>query len=295
MARRGRKNISFTTRRQSSSGEMKKFAFILVSCVLSILVISCLAILKKYNFDVKSALGGNAETEVSEETTSVQPVEIEADKSYLFWCADDEEGFYFAWLVNIKLPERTATVMTLETDMKIPALPESEETESIKSIYLRSGINELVSRLESSLELEIEGHIGSDPEAFKSMINYFGGMDITVPEQIEYKSNEFSVILVKGKQNIKGDSLFKYLRYLGTLGENGRRLQASAVIEMLEYVFKPAYTKKSSNVFSRLSNTLETDLTIVDFSSSKKGIDVLTENGLYAGKIAKSVDDFKED
>lgn len=274
---------------------MKKFALILVSCVLSILVISCLAILKKYNFDVKSALGGNAETEVSEETTLVQPVEVEADKNYLFWCADDEEGFYFAWLVNIKLPERTATVLTLENDMRIPVSPESEETESIEKVYLSSGINELVNRLESALELEIEGHIGSDPEAFKSMINYFGGMDITVPEQIEYKGSEFSVILVKGKQNIKGDSLFKYLRYLGTLGEKGRNLQASAMLEMLDWVFKPANTKKSGNIFSRLSNTLETDLTIVDFSSSKKGIDVLTENGLHSKKTAESVDDFKED
>lgn len=295
MARRGRKNIAFTTQKQSSSGELKKFALILTACVLSILAISCLAILKKYNFDVKSALGGNAETEVFVETTAAEPVEVDADNNYLFWCADDEKGFYFAWLVNIKLPERTATVFTLETDMKIPVSPDSEETESIENIYFRSGINALVNRLESAFEIELEGHIGSEPEAFKSMINYFGGMDITVPEQIEYKSNEFSVILVKGKQNIKGDSLFKYLRYLGTLGEKGRSLQAAAMLEMLDYVFKPANTKKSENIFSRLSNTLETDLTIVDFSSSKKGIDVLTENGFFAKKTAESVDDFKED
>lgn len=290
MSKKSRKNIMFTTRRQSSSGELKKFSLILTSCVLGILVISCLAILKKYDFDVKSALGGNAETETVTEAVSTQAVKVDADKNYLFWCSDDG-SLRFAWLVNIKLPERTATVCTLEKDTVL----EYEGTEtSFDSIYSKWGESRLAQAVAEYADVEIDGYIGSTDDEFKSMINYFGGIDITVPEQIEYKSEEFSVILIKGKQNLKGDSLFKYLRYLNTLGSRGRSLQASAVLEILDYVFKPAYMGRRSNIFSRLSNTLETNLTIVDFSSSEEGIKFLMKNGFSAKKTAETVEEFKK-
>ena len=113
-------------------------------------------------------------------------------------------------------------------------------------------------------------------------------MDITVPEQIEYKGTDFSLILVRGKQNLKGDSLFKYLRYLDSQGAHGRSLQASALLEMLDYVFKPSYLEKRSRIFSKLSNTLKTDLSIVDFSQTEEGVKALMENGFAVKRVADS-------
>lgn len=289
----------FTTSRQSSSGDMKKFAAILTACVVGILAISIFVILSKHDFDVKSALGGNAETETQVEETQSAEAEIEASKTYLFWCADDSNGeLRFAWLVNFKLPEKTVSVCTLDLDMRVPVASDAaagaEKSESIRNAFRSSGIKDLVAYMEAGFGVEISGYIGSDDESFKSMINYFGGIDITVPEQIEYRSAEFAVILVKGKQNLKGDTLFKYLRYLGTLGERGRNLQASALNEMLDFVFKSSNLGKRSSIFSRISNTLETDLSIVDFSSGEEGIKVFMENGFSSKKIVDSPEEMSE-
>ena len=294
------KNIMFRTNRQSDRGDLKKFAAILTVSVVGILAISIFAILIKHDFDVKSALGGNAETETQAVETKALQSEIEASKTYFFWCADDSsDELRFAWLVNFRLPEREVLVCTLDLDRRITVASDTaqgeEKTDSIRNVFASSGIKELVAYMEGTFGMPIDGYIGSDDESFKSMINYFGGIDITVPEQIEYRSGDFAVILVKGRQNIKGDTLFKYLRYLGTLGERGRSLQAAALNEMLDFVFSSSNLEKRGSFFSRISNTLETDLSIVDFSSCEEGIKVFMENGFALKKTVESPEDLNED
>ncbi len=288
MAKKPR-NVKFRTVRQSNDAETKRFAAVLVGCVVLILAVSVLFILNKHDFDLKSALGGDAETEtVLEETQSVQ-TDIEADRTYLFWSEDSSTGeLRFAWTVNFRLPRRTVSICTLDLDTRIET---GGESISIRKANRTASLKEIVWGIEKLYDIKIDGYIGSDDESFKSMVNYFGGFDVTVPEQIEYKSGDLSVILVKGKQNLKGDSLFRYMRYLCTQGERGRKLMASALGEILDGVFKPSNTNRCSTIFSRISNTLETDLTIVDFSSSEKGIKVITENGFASKRTLETPDD----
>lgn len=286
------KNIMFKTARQSRGGDNKRFAAILIACVVLILAISVFVILSKNDFDIKNVLGGDALTETQPEQSVSAETEIEASKTYLLWCADDSESeLRFAWLVNFTLPERRVKLCALDTDMRLGT---DENRQSIKYVFKHRGIKALVSEMETDWELQIDGYIGSDDESFKSMVNYFGGFDITVPEQIDYRSGELTVILVKGKQNLKGDSLFKYIRYLGTLGEKGRSLQAAALGEMLDYVFKPSNINRCGNIFSRVSNTLETDLTIVDFSAAEEGIKVFAESGIALKRTSETPEEFKE-
>jgi anionic cell wall polymer biosynthesis LytR-Cps2A-Psr (LCP) family protein len=218
---------------------------------------------------------------MSEQTTVWQE---EADKTYFLWCADsDSKQLRFAWLVNFRLPEAEVTVCALSPDTML-----SDGSETLESMLAKSGAHETAKKLEEFTGSPIDGYIGSDDESFKAMINYLGGADITVPEQVEYRGDEFTVILVKGKQNLKADSLFKYMRYLNTLGPRGKKLQSTALIEIFDGIFKPANIEKSEKLFSKLSNTLETDLTIVDYSEAKNGIKVFMQNGIGKRNIADS-------
>lgn len=279
MAKRN-KNIMFKTQKQSTSGETKRFFMIFFSCALVVLVISCLAILSKYDFNIKSAVSGEAETETTAAVTETGIPEVNADKTYFFWCAsEDKQSLYFAWLVNIKMPERELTVRTVLPNASVTV---NGQTASLEKIYSVSGENVLVAAVEELSGISIDGYAGSTDSSFKTMINYFGGVDITVPEQIEYRSGGLTLILIKGKQNMKGDTLYKYLHYLATQEDRGYSLQASAVTEIFKSVFTSSYTDKASSVFSKFSNTLKTNLSIVDFSSAEKAIKILTENGFEA-------------
>lgn len=285
------KNVMFTTQRQSADRGFRKFSVIFAVSVLMILLVSCLAILSKYDFDIKTAMGGDSVTE-TEPVTEVSTVwQEEADKTYFFWCSDSaSREMRFAWLVNFRLPEAQVRVCALSPDTLL-----SDGAETLESVLAKSGENEAVKQLEELTGAHIDGYIGSDDESFKAMINYLGGADVTVPEQIEYRSDEFTVILVKGKQNMKADTLFKYLRYLGTLGSRGENLQSTVLLEILDGVFKPSNTEKRERYFSKLSNTVKTDLSIVDYSSAENGIKAFMQSGIKKRNIVESPAEMVED
>lgn len=285
------KNVRFRTQRQSVDQGFRRFSVAFAAGVLIILLVSCLAILNKYDFDVRTAMGGDSVTEtqpVSEESTEWQG---EANKTYFFYCADSEsKRLRFAWLVNFRLPGEEMRVCALASDTLL-----ANGTETLNSMLSKYGADETVKRLEELTGLPIEGYIGSDDESFKAMINYFGGTDVNVPEQIEYRGDDFTVILVKGRQNLKADSLFKYLRYLNTLGPRGKNLQATALADIIESIIKPSNIGKTEKYFSKLSNTVETNLSIVDYSQSEEAIKSFMRNGIRKRYIVDSFVELNED
>ena len=293
MANRKRKNIMFSTRKQSMSNETKRFFGVFFTGVALVLVVSCLAILSKYDFNVKSAVSGEAETQTTTQVQETGIPEVRADKKYLFWCAsEDRQSVHFAWLVNVKMPERKLMIYTLKPETVAQV---NGNAMSLENVYAKYGEVRLAEAVESASGIELDGYIGSTEDSFKNMINYFGGVDITVPEQVEYRGDGLTLLLIKGKQNMKGDTLFKYLKYIETLGVKSSSMQANVLGAVFENLCKPSYAKKSEAIFSKISNTLRTDMTIVDFSKAQKAVGVLTENGFNVIKTVDSPEEFTTD
>ncbi len=287
-----RKNINFRTARGRMSEESKKFFIVFFACVFTVLAISTLAILKKYDFDVKRAISGEAKTEPTTETVSSGIPEVDGEKTYFFWCSsEDRKDLHFAWLVNIKMPERKATVCTLPPETLVNY---KGSVSSIENVLSKTSNADFVSAVEETFGSEIDGYISSDSTDFRTMINYFGGVEITVPEQVEYRNEGLTLILVKGKQNLKGDSLFKYLCYLDTLGSKGNASQALVMGDILRSVFRPLRINKTDSAFAKISNTLDTDITIVDFSTAEKAIKILCEYGFEVISTVDSPSDLEK-
>ncbi len=287
-----RKNIDFRTRRGSMSEETKKFFVVFFACVFTVLAISSLAILKKYDFDVKRAISGEAKTEPTTEAVSSGIPEVYGDKTYFFWCASESrDNLHFAWLVNIKMPERRATVCTVTPETLVNY---NGTVSSIENVLSKTGDAEFVAAVEATFGSKIDGYISSDETDFRTMINYFGGIEITVPEQVEYRNEGLTLILVKGKQTLKGDSLFKYLCYLDTLGAKGNASQALVMGDILKGVFKASTANKTDSAFAKISNTLNTNITIVDFSQAEKAIKILCENGFEAISTVDSPEELEK-
>lgn len=293
MANRKRKNIMFSTRKQSMSNETKRFFGIFFAGVALVLVVSCLAILSKYDFNVKSAVSGEAETQTTTQVQETGIPEVRADKKYLFWCAsEDRQSMHFAWLVNVKMPERKLMIYTLKPETVAQV---NGTAMSLENVYAKLGEARLAEAVESASGIDLDGYIGSTEDSFKNMINYFGGVEVTVPEQVEYRGDGLTLLLIKGKQNMKGDTLFKYLRYIETLGAKSSSMQANVLGAVFENLCEPSYANKSEAIFSKISNTLKTDLTIVDFSKAQKAVGVLTENGFNVIKTVDSPEEFTTD
>ena len=290
MARKGRKNIIFKTQRQSNSGELKRFISIFAICVFGIAGISCLAILSKFDFDIKSAVGGDMQTETSvAETTTVKSVD-ETQATILMWCADSKrENLRFLWLCDLAVPENEVKIYSIDPKTVVDA---GGVSRTLEGCYSASGVTELIKAVESFAGVKIDRYIGSTDSEFKTMINYFGGFEINVPEQTEYRSEEFNLMLIKGRQNIKGDTMFRYMRYLATQGTQGRKQQSEVLMQIMSSVLSKKNADRMSNIYSKLSNNLNTDITIVDFSQNEQALAVLTERGILRKTVVQSVEDF---
>lgn len=289
MARK--KNLVFETQKRSDRGNTRKFWAILISGVLVILVASTVMILRSNNFDIDSAFGFEKETETTQEVTETQAVTVESERTFLLWCAGSgRENMRFLSLVKVKLPECKISVCTIDTKTALAATEAG--TESLASIYLKSGDRALVSAIENAYGIKIDRYIGASETDFKSFINYFGGVDISIPEQVNYRNSEMSLVLIKGDQNLKGDTFFKYMLYLDTLGNSGSRRQSAAVSQLLESIFNPDNLNKRNRIFKQITNDMSTNISIVDFSSEENGIVLLMQNGIAETEIVEYPENF---
>ncbi|MBR2868904.1 MAG: LCP family protein [Clostridia bacterium] len=284
MARK--KSLVFETQKRSNRGNTQKFWLILIASVIAILSISLVAILKNSDYNIDTAFGIEKETETSELTSEAPTVVFEAERTFLIWCAEsDREGIRFMNIVRVSMPDCKVTVCAVDP-YSAPDTIGGGETPA--SIYLKSGEKALVSSVEKAYDLDIDRYICASETQFKSFINYFSGIDITVPEQINHKSDSLSLVLIKGKHNLKGDTLFKYMLYLNTIGENGKRRQSAVMLEIIEGIFNPSNLGKRGRIFNRIANNMTTDISIVDFSSEENGIVALMENGVLQAETVES-------
>ncbi len=285
MARK--KNLVFETRKRSNKGNTRKFWAFLITGVIVILVASTVMILKSNDFDVNSAFGFEKATETTQETTEVQVNTFEAERTFLIWCADSRrENIHFMSIIRFSLPDCNVSVFSIDPESALPS------SESPASVYLKSGESALIDAVEDKYGIKIDRYIGATETDFKSFINYFGGIEVNIPEQINYKNSEMSLVLIKGDQNIKGDTFFKYMLYLDSLGNAGKERQSVAIYHMLKSIFSPDNLNKRNRIFKQITNDMSTDISIVDFSSEEDGIVMLMENGIAHVDIVDNPENF---
>lgn len=280
-------NSPFARQKASLSPENKKFAIIFSVCVLLIIAVSCLIILAKNDFDVHTALGGDIK--VTKEVKAEDTVDIaESDKYYLLWCSDSEsDELQFMWIVRAQMPGRRVTVFAPSVDEVVDY---GSSANTFSRIYCSLGESGLKKAIENTYGIKISKYIGSNTESFKQMINYLGSVAVNVSENIEYKGN-FSLILMRGENDIKGDQLYKYLIYLAYEELPDLSKRSDVLITILNSLFVPGRYAGVETVYSRIANLLVTDISIVDYSGAGKLIRYMYDNGISEAVVARNIEE----
>lgn len=270
------KNVSFETVKKSQSGKKVKLTVVFVAVILLLVFVSGYAVLRKNDFDIKSALGGDVEsTQLS--TASPRDEASEGEKHFLFWCKDSQtDALKFLWVVKIKMPKGEYTIYS-------PSIDDSVEYKgrncTLSEVFSLDDAAGLVSALNSVCNTEIDSYIGSDTENFKQMMNYLGSVTVDLPQPVEYRG-EFNLILMQGENVLKGDTLYKYLVYTNYMQGNSSEMRCNALGGILDNVIEPDNVDRLDTIFSKIANLLITDITIVDFSASRDFIGDLFNTGV---------------
>lgn len=287
MARK--KSLVFEAKKKKANGSLYKFWIILIISVLSVLSVSLVFILKSNDFDFRKAFFGNEQEETTQETESLTlPTVPEAERTFLFMCADgDRQKIHFMNLIKIKLPENRMTVLTVDPEDTV------REGQNSEAIYAKTGERGLASALEEAYGIKIDRYASATPTQFKSTVNFFGGLKINIPEQVEYKADGINLVLIKGEKNLNGDELYKYMLYLNDTAENGAQKQAQAMLDVFGEIFKPANIEKSDRIFSQITNNFTTDITVVDLREEEDGVLQLMQEGIKHTAVAVTPEELK--
>jgi anionic cell wall polymer biosynthesis LytR-Cps2A-Psr (LCP) family protein len=284
-------NTVFNSRKIKFDSENKKINIIFAAAVILILVISCVAILAKNDFNLKAAVGGDIE--VSSETTEEASTAnlSKSDKYYLLWCTDQEnKELKFLWIARVTTPKVQLKVYAPSTDDMVEYEGQYYTIGNLYSIY---GEKIFTETLENYYDINFSAYIGSSPEMFKQMINYFGGITVDLEEQIEYKGN-FNLILMKGSNTLKGELAYKYLIYTGFGTNTELSDRSEAFILLIEKVFTQNYSQKADTIFSRIVNNMTTNITVMQYSENTDLLNYLFDNGFSSAKAYDNITDLKK-
>lgn len=291
MAHKKNADLIFKTKKERSAGQLKKFALALLCFVVVFGSLSVLYFFKSYNFNLDSALG-KSEPSSTAPASSVRSVTEKKCTDFLFFSASpDKKRLNFVYVVRTLLPECRVIICPLP--LNTPCAPQGE-WRTLQELYAEGGTAALTSGVNMVCQLTVSRSVMSTDETFKQAVNYLGGFTVTVSDHVEYRG-DFNLILVKGNQSLKGDSILKYLRYLGML-ENDAGVPAQALVlrDILSSVLNENYSEKKNSVFSKLSNILTTDVSIVDFSAAGSSLELLMQPGKTQYVCVASPDELLE-
>lgn len=223
-------------------------------------------------------LGGREDpsSTAPEEESRAWPYEGSA--LFLLSEADNNGGeLRFAMLVRVDAARRAVAVFPLSPQAKSPL----DGGVTLEEALRQGGIKGLKAAVEALAETPVDKYINSRDAGFTQAIDTMGAVPVQVPARVDYKSAEFTLTLSAGNNNLPGDRLLRYMRYLGRQKE-GTKAQGELLCRVLEAYFVPknaADPEKMRQRFEKLVNLVETDINSIDFDAQAELLMALLQSG----------------
>lgn len=251
----------FKTEKQDKRGNLLRFICAFLAFALVFGSISAVVILKNNDVSLKDIFGGKTSEAITDENgeSNVEiPKNISGTSNYLFYSASsDLSEMHFIAIVTADMDEKVFNVRMAKPN---------------DAFYLSElktgGYKALISAVEKNENVKISKYAGSNTETFALAVNYMGGLEYSVKERIEYRTDAYTLILTKGDQTIKGETLINYIRYLKTLGEKGLETQGKIICKMFDDYINSENLEgeKGLKIYQRILSKIDTnsDISYID-------------------------------
>lgn len=273
--------LRFDTERNVRSSRLKRFAAAF-SCFFILLAgISVLLLLRHYDFNLSAAIKPADEQTTAEETTAMYTPQAEGVRSYLLVCTDDNRSAVrFATIVTADMDKNKLIITGLDTAESVSA---AGYTGNFEQQLNYGGIDQLVLAAEEMSDIKIDRYVTSTDTRFRSAVNYVGGFEIDVKKAVNVRTSDLTAVISEGKQTMSGDTMLNYIRYF----EGKPQIQAELIAEMVGQKITEENLTKADRYYERIINLIESNISVLDFSSMKLSFQALT-SGKEKAKIIVS-------
>ncbi len=160
------------------------------------------------------------------------------------------------------------------------------------SAFESGGANDVVKQIESEYSIDIHRYVSSNENTFALAVNYMDGLEFDVPQRVEYRTKDLTLILTPGKQTIKGESLLKYLKYFKAQGLSG---QGELFCAMVEDYFDEKNIADPMKVYKGVLSELSgnSDITFVDCADNIETLEKIAQNESTKAVSTSSIEEFR--
>ncbi|MBQ8228739.1 MAG: LCP family protein [Clostridia bacterium] len=166
----------------------------------------------------------------------------------------------------------------------------------VKDSYIQSyesgGENEVMNAVSKDCNIKIDRFVSSDENTFALAVNYMDGLEYNVPERVEYRTKDLTLILTPGRQTIKGESLLKYLKYFKEKGLSG---QADLFCAMVEDYIIEENMENPMKIYKGVLGELNgnSNISFVDTADNLDIIKIIAQKDDAKAVAVKSIEDLK--
>ena len=127
--------------------------------------------------------------------------------------------------------------------------------------------SEILEKVRVKNNIKLDRYVLITQDGYKKFAQIVGGYEVNLKNTIDYSDDDFSLSLRTGEQTLYGNLFFNYVRFLGLNGtEHELEEQGKVIADYIDQILTPSTVENGEEVFSKLSNVCQTDITIVDFS-----------------------------
>ncbi len=271
-----KRDHKFKTSKQDNRNAILRFVYAFLAFALVFGTISAVVILKHNDISFEDMFAGKSTTVPTQNGSTAPGTSLDLNKeltgqaNILIYCADTEKNeIPFMILVDADMDSRGFRVHPINPDNK-----------AYLNALATGGYKELIAEVEKHEGVKVDKYVSSTPDTFALAINYMGGLEYSVDERIEYRTEDYTLILTQGDQTIKGETLLKYFKYCKTLGVDGMRQQGKLVCAMLDGYINSDNVAKGITIYQKVLSKLNStsDISYIEASKAMQMLRLLCES-----------------
>lgn len=211
--------------------------------------VSLFMFLRSVNFDPGSLFSGGTPVEETEPPTQDEiPDALKGKGNILLICTDSAGKPAFSGLLCADFDNRKVNAYLL------PKAVLGSQAQS--PLAQKAAVQDFAG-------ITVDKYIRADEAGFKKIISYIGDITVEVPSSVRHSDAQYTLLLDKGKQSLTGDLFYKYMLYCGD-SQSG----AEALAAFTDTVLKETTEQKLDSFFNKIINSVETDISIVDYTNA---------------------------
>lgn len=262
--------LDFSSERKVKLKKTRAFIISFTAFVLVLGSISLLIFMKSINFDFSNLKPTTSENDTTTEVnTNADAVNITGIANIMLIYTNNQNELISLSLLNCDMNNKKIGLLQIPAD---DFLEINGVSQSLKNVLSKSGVDALKTAVSEYADLSVDRYIKVKDSELKKIIAKTGDVTVNVPSAVNYKGNEFSLLLDAGNQSLTADMFCKYLIYC----ENDQK--GDAVVCYLNNLLSTKNVPSQDTLFNFIVNNSNTDITIVDYTNTSKIISTYIQN-----------------